>query len=172
MQKEIMEERAVVLVSQHLNKYPEMRIADVYKLLYHACMGAGHAISNRGAAEDWLLEEWGSITENPDEKLYENISLHHPIFRINLRPAKARNIAPSEILDSFIKCGNEFPKNPAVFRNLWEIVSKKIRAGTIALPGADKIDEFDELVRDNEYPAMHHSREYAERYRPAYRAPG
>jgi len=172
MTKEIMEERALALVSQHIEMYPQMRVTDVYKLLYQACMGAEHAIISPETAEDWLMKEWSSISANPDEELYEDLALHHPIFRMNLRPAKAKNISPSKILDAFVKVGNEFPKNQEVLASVWEIVSRKIRAGKISLLDADKIDEFDKLVHENDYPAMHHSKEYAEAYKPTYRLVG
>ena len=85
MEKEIMEERAAALVGQHLEVYPEMRIADVYKLLYQACMGAEHAITDAESVERWLLTEWDSLEVKPgggpgeasDEELYEDLSLHH-----------------------------------------------------------------------------------------------
>ena len=180
MEKEIMEERAVELVSRHLSTYPKMRIADAYKLLYQACMGPEHAIPDPLSVETWLLEEWESIEigpekesrADPEEDLYEELSLHHPIFRINLRAAKARNIEPSQILEEFVRLGHEFPKNRRVLENAWETVSRKIRAGNIALPDAGGLDEFDEMVREKGYPPMHHSREYAEAYKPSYRLVG
>jgi len=172
MTKEIMEERAMALVSEHLKKYPVSRIADIYKLLFQACFGPEHAIANRENMEDWLAKEWSSISYDPNEELYEDLSLHYPIYRINLRPAKARGIAPSKIIDAFISIGNEFPKKPETFTNLWKIISRKTRAGKILLADAENIAEFDKLVREKDYPAVHHSREYSEAYRPAYRLVG
>jgi hypothetical protein len=172
MVKEILAERANALIFLHLKKYPECRIADVYKLLFQACLGPEHAITNRETLEDWLAKEWSSISPDFREELYEDLSLHHPIYRINLRPAKAKGIVSSKIIDAFISVGNGFPKKPEVFTNLWEIISRKTRAGQILLADAENIEEFDELVRENDYPAVHHSREYSEAYRPAYRLVG
>jgi hypothetical protein len=172
MVKEILAERANALICLHLKKYPKMRIADAYKLLFQACLGSEHAIENREAAEDWLAKEWSSISSESAEELYEDLSIHYPIYRMNLKPAKARGIAPSIIMNAFISVGNEFPKKQEIFTNLWENISRKIRVGKVLLADAQNIEEFDELVRKNDYPAMHHSREYSEAYRPAYRLVG
>jgi hypothetical protein len=172
MEREIMEERAEKLVSRHLEKYPQMRIADVYKLLYQACMGAEHALSDRESLEKWLSQEWDSIEANENECLYDDLSLHHPIYRINLRAAKVKDITSPQILDEFIRLGNEFPRNPEVLTNSWDLILRKFKAGKIELPDVDDIDEFDELVRKNQFPPMHHSMEYSEEYLPAYRLLG
>ena len=172
MTKEIMAERAGALVTQHLERYPEMRITDVYKLVYQACMGPSHAITNCANVNTWLMQEWDSIVANPDEEIYEDLSLHYPLFRVNLRPAKAKNIEPSKISDSFFNLANEFPKKPEVLVSIWGIVTQKIKAGKIVLPDSDDIDKFNEFIIAKEYPAMHHSEEYAKAYRPAYRLVG
>ncbi len=167
-----MTERATALVNEHLKERPESRLPDIYKLLYQSCMGPGHAMTNCANASTWLMQEWESIAENSEEELYENISLHYPIYRINLRLAKARNIEPSKILDSFVALANEFPKKPEVLVSVWEIVSGKIKAGKIILPDGDEIDEFNKFIIEKKYPPMHHSREYSDVYRPAYRLVG
>jgi hypothetical protein len=169
MQKEIMTERTMALVGQHLKKYPEMRIADLYKLFYQACMGPEHAITDLEGVQDWLLEEWESVSANRDEELFENITLFHHIYRINLRPAKAGEISPDKILQSFISLGNEFPKNPELFRSIWGVVSQHIKSGKIKLPDSAVLKVFNNTIVDNNYPPMHHSKEYTEAYRPAYR---
>lgn len=167
-----MEERVMVLVSQHLEKYPKMRIADVYKLLFQACMGPGHAMTNCANTNTWLVQEWDSVDGNADEDLYEDLSLHCPVFRINLRPAKAKGVEPSKILDLFFTLANEFPKKPEVLVSVWKTITEKIKGGKITLPDSDDIEKFNEFITEKEYPAMHHSEEYAKAYEPAYRLVG
>jgi hypothetical protein len=161
--------RALCLVSEHLRRYPEMRVSDVYKLHYQACMGPEHAIVNPEAVEQWLMREWASASENLDEEPYEDLSIHHPIYRINLRPAKARNMAPSQILGGFLWCGDTFPKRPEVLVRVWNALSDDIKSGQIRLPDGDYIDEFNAHILKYNYPAIHHSPEYRICYRPAYR---
>jgi hypothetical protein len=172
MQKEIMTERTIALVNEHLEKYPEMRIADVYKLLYQACMGPEHAITDHEGVEDWLLKEWDRVTANKDEDLYENITLFHHIYRLHLRPAKVNDISTSKILEAFISLGEVFPKNPELFRSIWTAVVELIKSGKITLPDSAELNEFIKLIEENDYPPMHHSKAYAEAYEPAYRLVG
>ncbi len=172
MQKEIMTERTVALVNSHKEKYPESRITDVYKLLYQACMGPEHALTNCANVNTWLMQEWDSISKDSEEELYEDLSLHYPVFRLNLRPAKAKNIEPSKISEIFFALANEFPKKPEVLVSVWDIVSEKIKGGIINLPDAGDINKFNEFITARQYPAMHHSDEYAKAYKPAYRLVG
>jgi hypothetical protein len=162
-------EKALDLVREHLRRYPKMRPSDIYKLLYHACMGPEHAITDLAAAEEWLLQEWSSLSENPDERLYEDLTLHHPIYRINLRPAKSGGVEPSSILGGFAEAGKRFPKRPDLLANAWAAVLERIKSGEVTIYDAEDINGFDAFVRKKEFPAMHHSPEYVEEYRPAYR---
>jgi hypothetical protein len=172
MMKEIMTERTMALVNSHSEKYPESRITDVYKLIYQACMGPEHAITNCANTNTWLMQEWDSLEGDPDEVLYEELSLHYPLFRLNLRPAKAKKVEPSKISDSFFALSNEFPKKPEVLISVWEIITEKIKNGSLILPDSDEIKEFNDFITARQFPAMHHSDEYAKAYRPAYRLVG
>ena len=167
-----MEERVMGLVIQHLERYPEMRITDVYKLLYQSCMGPGHAMTNCANATTWLMQEWEVVQADEHDKLFEDIAIFHPLYRINLGPAKARGIRPDKIVDAFVSCCNEFPKNPDLFRTVWATVSGNIRSGNIVVPDAAGLEDFNCLVKEKQYPAMHHSREYSDAYGPAYRLVG
>ena len=169
MNNEELIEKGIKLAIEHAERYPSMRAADVYKLLYQACMGPAHAITNCVNTNTWLMQEWDSVDGNAEEELYEDLSLHYSVFRLNLRPAKAKNIEPSKISDSFFVLSNEFPKRPEVLVSVWEIVSEKIKAGKIALLDSDEIDDLNHFILEKQYPAMHHSKEYSEAYRPAYR---
>lgn len=167
-----MGERTTALVNEHLKERPESRIPDVYKLLYQSCMGPGHAMTNCANASTWLMQEWKVVRADEHDKLFENIAIFHPLYRINLGPAKARGIRPDEIVDAFISCGNEFPKNPELFRSVWAAVSESIRSGNILVPDAAGLEDFNSMVKEKKYPAVHHSKEYVERYWPAYRLVG
>jgi hypothetical protein len=167
-----MRERATALVNEHLKERPESRIPDVYKLLYQSCMGPGHAMTNCANASTWLMQEWESVRAGEHDKLFENIAIFHPLYRINLGAAKIKGIRPDEIVDAFVSCCNEFPKNPDLFRSIWYVVSENIRSGNNVIPDAASLEDFNSLVKEKKYPAVHHSEEYVKAYRPAYRLVG
>jgi hypothetical protein len=162
-------DRAAELVRRHVARYPGARPQDVYKLLYQACMGPEHAMADAGTMMERLAAEWRSLDANPGEELHDDLGVHFPVYRINLRAAKARKVGPEEIVDSFVELGRMFPKDPELLVAAWAGASSAIRGGGLRVPGASEVDDVDGLVKANGYPAVHHSQTYRERYRPAYR---
>lgn len=160
-----MAERVTVLVNEHLKERPESRIPDVYKLLFQSCMGPGHAMTNCANANTWLMQEWECVRAGEHDNLFENIAIFHPLYRINLGVAKVKGIRPDEIVDAFVSCCNEFPKNPDLFRSAWAAISDKVRSGNIVVPDAAGLEDLNSIVVEKEYPAVHHSKEYVKAYR-------
>ena len=56
------EERVVALIRTHLARYPQMQLADIYKLLHQAAFGPGHLIASKKAAREWLEHEAGRVS--------------------------------------------------------------------------------------------------------------
>src|SRR3977135_1923629 len=69
------EKKVAALISAHVQRYPEIDVSDVYKLLHQAILGPGHAIKNQKAAREWLERESELFAPNTEEPLIENI---HP----------------------------------------------------------------------------------------------
>ena len=159
----------MALVRQHLAVYPEARPRDVYKLLYHACMGAEHALDDLDAAGEWLDREWEAIGENAEEAIFEDITLHSPMFRLHLRPAKARGDTKEYILLAFTMAGESFEKRPDLLRDCWNKFIEKNNSDEIIIAGSDEITEFNRLLEEHDFPEVRHSEEYRKAYEPAYR---
>ncbi|MBI5001138.1 MAG: hypothetical protein HZB92_06395 [Euryarchaeota archaeon] len=148
------------------------RVADIYKLLFQSCMGPEHAITNERAVKNWLSEEWRSIDESEEEPLYDDITINHPVFRLNLAPAKARGIPQGRVLRAFLALGEEFEKDRALLEDVWTAAAREMESGGLAIGDADGLAEFNRLVALGDFPAVRHSMEYAEAYKPAYRLVG
>ena len=153
----------------HYLDFPGFCIADAYKLIYQGCMGPGHAISDPEAVKQWLDREWESIEASSHEGLYADVTVHRPIYRINLRAAKAFGITKNQIHDEFINLAETFPERPDLLREIWVEISRQIEAGKELVCNPQNLEEFNKLVGDNDYPAMHHSPEYAKINKPSYR---
>jgi hypothetical protein len=162
-------ERAVAVASRHAERFPLSRPCDIYKVLFQACMGPEHAVANTEGAREWLAKEWGAVQANPREELREDITVHFPVCRLNLRPAKARGMDQRAILDSFVGLAREFPKDRALLAASWTEVSGMIGDWRLRTSGAEGLKTFCRLVEEGNFPAVHHSREYGEAYKPAYR---
>ena len=57
------------LLTEHSNRYPHLQVQDVYKLLYQAAMGSGHATPDAARARSWLEEEIHHLTPGADQPL-------------------------------------------------------------------------------------------------------
>lgn len=140
-----------------------MQIQDLYKLLHQAALGSEHAVTNPESAWNWLRRELVEMREGPPEPLIDPISPGGEIARIHLRPFVATGHNPDVLLNAFIRTANEFHGDVRLLEGFWQaaITSSK-------LPAAE-MEEFIRSMKEQNYPAVHHSSEYEELYRPAYR---
>lgn len=157
------------LVQGHLRSYPAMQVQDVYKLLYQTCMGIGHLVSSREGALVGILRE---MAEAPDvpwvEPLWENISAVGAVGRVNLRRFRDRKLDPGILADALFRFARTPPGDACRLACCWASVGRLIDEGELGF-GLDEYMAFTARVKADGYPAVHHSRAYAEAYRPAYR---
>lgn len=156
-------------LSQHTNDYEGYQLDDAYKLVYQGCMGPEHAITSPDAVRQWLDKEWESIEASSHEGLYSDITIHYPIYRINLRAAKAFGITQAQIYNEFMGLARVFPKRPDLLRIIWKGVSQQIKDDDCIVWNPQDIDKFNVMILQNDFPPIHHSLEYNEKNKPAYR---
>lgn len=168
MEKELLEKISIRIQIHYLD-FPGFCIADAYKLVYQGCMGPEHAITDPGAVKQWLDKEWESIEASSHDGLYSDVTVHSPVHRINLRVAKAFGISKEIILKEFIELAGTFEKRPDLLGEIWSEISRQIDSGMELVCNPQEIEEFNKLILKNDYPAVHHSTEYAENNRPTYR---
>lgn len=126
-------------------------------------MGSGHAVSDIESARSWLTRELVEMGKDPPEPLIDPISPDGEIARVHLRPFVAAGLDPEILLDAFIRTANEYHGDVRLLERFW-------RAATaIPLFPAARMDEFIQSMKVQNYPAVHHSPEYEQLYRPAYR---
>jgi len=151
------------ILRSHLSRYPAMQIQDLYKLLHQAAMGSEHAVTNPASARNWLKRELAEMGEGPTEPLIAPISADGRIARIHLRPFVAAGYDPDLLLEAFIRTANEFHGDVLLLEQYWQAA-----IATAKFPAAE-MEEFIRSMKEQNYPAMHHSSEYEKLYRPAYR---
>jgi len=147
----------------HMERYPEMQIQDIYKLAHQAAMGSGHAISDTATAAAWLDRELKEMGAGPIEPLIDPISPDGEIVRIHLRPFLSSGGDSKKLLDAFIRTGNEFYGKEDDLEALWDSATR-----SHFLPATD-MDTFISQMKERAYPALHHSEQYNQLYKPAYR---
>lgn len=151
------------LTGAHVERYPHMQPADLYKLLHQATYGAEHAVAY-GDARAWLDRELAALDDGPPEPVIEPLGRDGRFMRVHLRPYLAAGGSEETLLSAFVDTADEAPDR---------------RAFECALDAANELDAFpwprarwDAYVAEQrtlDFPAVGHSPEFTSAYRPAYR---
>lgn len=149
------------ILQSHFDRYPEMQIQDIYKLIHQAALGSEHAVTDRHAACLWLEREIMQLGDNNSEPMIDPISADGLIVRVHLRPFLAQNANLEALLTAFIRTANEYHGDEQTLKKYWDIATC-----SGIFPRA-AMEDFIQSMQG--YPAVHHSAIYTQRYRPAYR---
>jgi len=140
-----------------------MQIQDVYKLMYQAAMGSGHAVPDSEFVWAWLDRELREMGAGPDEPLLDPISENGEIVRVHLRPYLASGGSVDKLLEAFVHTANDFVGKIDTLETNWD---NAIRNGFWPAP---VMEEFITAMKAQGYPAVHHSDHFRKSYKPAYR---
>lgn len=144
-----------------------MRIEDAYKLLYQGTLGIEHLLTDTTAAKQYLADEWQAITAREDEPLYEIISPDSQWVRLNLKPYKASGGDIEKIWEAMLRSA-QVTTNKEAFVKRWLELILLVNEKKLPLDSSE-LHDFDKRIALANYPAVHHSHEYAKAYQPAYR---
>ncbi len=150
---------------------PEMRIEDVYKLLYQRRMGIGHLIGDTDRAKKYLSEEINIIDENDAsvcDSLLEFITTDSSVIRVNLRPFKKGRMSQTKLFQAMLGTVNNLKTAKNELINDWSDFVKLNNSRHFSFHDTNLV-EFSKFLHNNDYPVIHHSESYSRRYKPAYR---
>lgn len=156
------------VVHEQLQRYPAMQIQDLYKLVYQATMGNEHLMTDSAAVHDYLIQELASIQAAAAEPRLEEISADGEVVRLNLRPFKTRQGDHRALFQAMMQTARNFQKSPERLEQDLSKLEQMAHTGASAFDAAAMRSFFQEM-REKEFPAVHHSRIYEEKYAPAYR---
>ena len=102
--------------------------------------------------------------------MFEPLSSDGRLVRVNLRPWRAAGHSPEMVLSAFVRTAGTLPPDTARIRIELDAISacSERVSDDLRLSGPVIQSLFSDQARDG-YPAIHHSEEYSQRYRPAYR---
>jgi hypothetical protein len=155
-------------LNSHIQARPAMDAQDAYKLLYQGSFGVGHLITDTSRALAFLEREMAAMDRGVEDPLIEYCDPAGVMLRVNLRPFAARGLSPRLLLDAMLESVERITADTSAFTAQWDSVGVLIEAGAIPLH-ANAYRAITDLARRRNYPAMHHSAPYKERYKPAYR---
>jgi hypothetical protein len=156
-----------ILLSQ-MERYPLMKLEDLYKLVFQAAMGSEHAVQNLKAVEAYLLRELETMGSGPDEPLIDPISPNGDMVRVHLRPYIRSGADPSKLLEAFIMTSEHHHGSTDDLTRWWGYAVQLMREGTLPFL-QNQAQTFLLDMKAQDFPAVHHSQSYLERYKPAYR---
>ena len=156
------------MIKAHLLRYPQMQMADLYKLLHQAALGSEHAVRDEQAARDWLERELAEMGDGPDDPLMDPLPPDGQILRVHLRPYLRAGKNPETLLRAFIQTANEWRGSPEKLKEYGAAAARLAQAGTGSIR-QEEIEAFFAKMEEQDFPAVHHSEIYERLYRPAYR---
>lgn len=149
---------------EHAKRYPLMQPTDAVKLIYQNEFGGGHVIRDEQNCLNYLHREYESVEKNLTMPLYENIG--NGIVRVNLAAVKPEDL--DQLGKDFIRSAAEHKGNLDSFLRKLEVLKKLTVEGVFSF----SINDLDDYLAEYEktgFPAVSHSSEYRESYKPAYR---
>ena len=163
--------RVSPVVRWHSERYSELSVEDLYKLLHQAVAGPGHAIERPEMARAWLDREWSELRDPvEDEPVFEPLTADGRLVRVNLRPWRSSGREREQVLTAFLKTAEAVSPSPEEIRSSMDAVRacSGSLAGEAGIPAAQVDSLFAQLAIEG-YPAVHHSPGYRRAYAPAYR---
>lgn len=160
------------LIETHVERYPELDVIDVYRLLHQATFGVGGRIPNRKTAREWLDHEAKLALQSTVGKLLvESVHPAGEIVRVYLQAYQAAGGALHALLDAYIKSGEAEPGDPELMANRWaEFAGMVVSGGTLSGRFESRVVALTGRIRANEnWPANAHSPAYLAYYQPYYR---
>ena len=158
-----MEELRAILVT-HAKRYPLMQPTDAVKLIYQNEFGGGHLIRDEQACLNYLRREYADLEKDPTAPLYEDIG--NGIVRVNLAAVKPENL--EKLGKVFIDSAAKHKGTLDSFLNKLEVLRTLTEEGIFTFD-SNTLGAYLSEYKAAGYPAVSHSPEYRQAYKPAYR---
>ena len=158
-----MEELKAILIA-HAKRYPLMQPRDAVKLIYQNEFGGGHLIRDEEACLNYLRREYATLEKDPTAALYEDIG--NGIVRENLAAVREEDL--EQLGRDFIASAAKRKGTLDSFLNKLEVLQTLTTEGVFAFD-LDALNTYLSEYEAAGYPAVSHSPEYRQAYKPAYR---
>ena len=152
------------ILREHAKRYPLMQPTDAVKLIYQNEFGGGHLIRDEEACLNYLRREYADLEKDPTAPLYEDIG--NGIVRVNLAAVKPEDLA--QLGQDFIVSAAKHKGTLDSFLNKLEVLRKLTAEGVFTFD-TNALSAYLSEYKAAGYPAVSHSPEYREAYKPAYR---
>ena len=159
----MMEELRAILIA-HAKRYPLMQPTDAVKLIYQNEFGGGHLIRDEEACLNYLRRDYADLEKDPTAPMYEDIG--NGIVRVNLAAVKPEDL--EQLGRDFIASATKHKGTLDSFLNKLEVLRTLTAEGVFAFD-LDALNSYLSEYEAAGYPAVSHSEQYRQAYKPAYR---
>ncbi len=155
-------DRSKELLIGHFEKYPDLQIQDVFKFIYQSSFGCEHMVSSLEKATDYIKNEYEKGV--PESKI-EELDGDYCRVPLSLIGKGLKKETLGKIF--FLSAKKEENGQEKLIEKL-NIVRNLILENKLPFNIAD-FDKAVEKWKENGYPAIHHSEQFRNKYKPAYR---
>lgn len=161
--------KLIDLVLRHYNRYPLMQAEDFHKLLFQATRGPVHSLHHLEKAREYFFQEWGNtISTTSNTPLFEDISLHTPLYRVHFEPLKGQGVQPELVWEFFLETSKTFAENLSQYKFALQEFLKITKSPSLHWIEKDFMILWEE-VKENSLCIPTHSEIYRSAYQPHYR---
>ena len=156
------------LTSQHIARYPNLELIDLYKLLHQSALGASHASAADDILEKEFNLEWDNLTGVHVEPAIDPISPDGKIARIHLRSYLSQDYSKDDLLMAFIRTANAQNGSQEKLKKFCNCLRDLSKAKQLPFNPEDT-EAFLNDVENKDYPTLKHSNIFKKEYEPSYR---
>jgi hypothetical protein len=156
------------LTSQHIARYPNLELIDLYKLLHQSALGASHASASDDILEREFNLEWDNLTGVHIEPAIDPISPDGKIARIHLRSYLSQDYSKDDLLTAFIRTANAQNGSQEKLKKFCNCLRDLSKAKQLPFNPEDT-EAFLNDVENKDYPTLRHSNIFKKEYEPNYR---
>ncbi|MDO4565792.1 MAG: hypothetical protein Q4B42_00520 [Oscillospiraceae bacterium] len=154
------------ILAAHFERYPLMEPRDFAKLVYQSEFAGEHLISCEGESLERLLAEWEGLAADGKALFLEDIG--GGLVRLHLTAAKARGFSPAKVNEAFVRTASSKRGSRQGLERRFAELREAAEDGLLPLD-ISKLETYLAAYRAEGCPAVRHSEQYRQAYRPHYR---
>jgi len=171
-------ERSRKALQEHCQRYPDLKIRDVFKFLYQSSFGCEHMVSSLDAVTEWIRKEYRTVSEASGVDVSGRGTvdpLDGDYSRVHLdwldRGLSAETLGKLFYLSakpSAVSGAKSKQDQTAELERKLDVALEMVRSGELTFAVEDFMEAVSEW-KEAGYPAVHHSEAFRKMYYPAYR---
>ncbi len=156
------------LLLEHYQRYPQMTIQDLVKLIFQNEFAGGHMVTCELASLQRLQEECQGL-DAIASVMFEDIG--NNLCRLRLQAIRPSGVQLSTVNRFFVNTALSRRGRVSSFEQKLDLLRSCCEEGVLPFQTAD-LEAYLRTYRERGYPAVSHSQVYRQSYRPAYRVVG